>query len=123
MAHVPSQDAQEDRLAPAPRRRGAPAGPVREPEGAHLDPGDARAKLVDSAEDVALPGTRRASTRSSTRSTRATRSARAYVEAHGVAGVRRFHAQRYAALYAMEVETLPRHMNNVYLILEPGPRS
>jgi glyoxylase-like metal-dependent hydrolase (beta-lactamase superfamily II) len=90
-------------------------------EGAHLDPIDARAKLVASAHDVALSG-------HATRVEQLFRAidapdpalARAYIDQHGVAGVCRFHAGEKTRIYCLEVETLPRHVNNIYLVLEPG---
>ncbi|HZF50197.1 MAG TPA: MBL fold metallo-hydrolase [Polyangiaceae bacterium] len=43
-----------------------------------------------------------------------------YIERHGCAGVRRFGIAGGARIYLLPVETFPRHINNVYLILEPG---
>lgn len=45
---------------------------------------------------------------------------RTYIEQHGVAGVRRFHAGSGGRIYALEVETFPNHVNNVYLVLDGG---
>src|SRR5882724_7103468 len=45
---------------------------------------------------------------------------RAYIERHGVAGVRRFSTATGVVIYLMPVETLPHHINNVYLLLEQG---
>lgn len=45
---------------------------------------------------------------------------RVYIERHGCAGVRRFRAAGDVRIYMMPVETFPRHINNVYLALEPG---
>ncbi len=94
---------------------------VQDAEGAHLESIGARAKLIDAAADVARTG-------HATRLQQLTLAldagdpavARAYVDQHGVAGVRKFHAGERTRIYALEVETFPRHINNVYLVLEPG---
>lgn len=88
-------------------------------EGAHLSPKEARAKLQESRDEVALAGAEE-------RVSRLVRALdggreddrRVYREQHGVAGVRRFHARGGARIYAMCVETFPHHVNNVYLLLE-----
>jgi glyoxylase-like metal-dependent hydrolase (beta-lactamase superfamily II) len=93
-------------------------------EGNHLAPAEARAKLAASPEDVLRTG----------HAVRVEQlfhaidagaaadpiPARAYIDHYGVTGVRRFHAGEKTRIYAMEVETLPRHVNNIYLVLEPG---
>jgi len=43
-----------------------------------------------------------------------------YIGRFGCAGVRLFAIEGGARIYLLPVETFPRHMNNVYLILEPG---
>lgn len=43
-----------------------------------------------------------------------------YIDRYGCAGVRRFGIAGGARIYLLQVETFPRHINNVYLILEPG---
>jgi glyoxylase-like metal-dependent hydrolase (beta-lactamase superfamily II) len=45
---------------------------------------------------------------------------REYIDRYGCAGVRRFPAPRDVRIYLLPVETFPHHINNVYLILEPG---
>ena len=45
---------------------------------------------------------------------------RAYLERFGVAGVRRFRAGGSTHIFVMPVETFPRHVNNVYLVVEPS---
>jgi glyoxylase-like metal-dependent hydrolase (beta-lactamase superfamily II) len=94
---------------------------VLDAEGRHLEPAEARAKLVASAEDVARAG-HAVRTEQLLKAIDAGEPAtvRAYIDQHGVAGVRRFHAGEKTRIYAMEVETFPRHVNNVYLVLEPG---
>jgi glyoxylase-like metal-dependent hydrolase (beta-lactamase superfamily II) len=88
-------------------------------EGVHLDPDGARLALRACEDDVAVVG-------DAERLTELLRaiddpSAReAYVRAHGVCGVRRFAAGPVARIYQMTVETFPRHVNNLYAILEPG---
>lgn len=94
---------------------------VLDAEGAHLKPAEARVQLVANAEDVARTG-------HATRVEHLFRAidvkdaalTRAYVDQHGVSGVRRFHAGEKTRIYCLEVETLPRHVNNIYLVLEPG---
>lgn len=43
-----------------------------------------------------------------------------YIERYGCAGVRLFAINGGARIYLLPAETFPRHMNNIYLILEPG---
>jgi glyoxylase-like metal-dependent hydrolase (beta-lactamase superfamily II) len=45
---------------------------------------------------------------------------RDYLARYGCCGVRRFSARGDVAIYLMPVETFPHHINNVYLVLEPG---
>jgi len=45
---------------------------------------------------------------------------RDYIARDGCAGVRRFSARGDVAIYLMPAETFPHHINNVYLVLEPG---
>jgi glyoxylase-like metal-dependent hydrolase (beta-lactamase superfamily II) len=90
-------------------------------EGAHLDPADARARLAESAGDVALAGEEaRAASLSRALEGGTADDRRAYVDQHGIAGVRRFRAGSGARIYALEVETFPNHVNNVYLLMEDG---
>ncbi len=42
---------------------------------------------------------------------------RAYAAGHGFLGVRRFDTEKSRRLYRLQVETLPRHVNNLHLIL------
>jgi glyoxylase-like metal-dependent hydrolase (beta-lactamase superfamily II) len=90
-------------------------------EGAHLDPAEARARLAEHADEVALAGAE----------ARAAQLARAidggreddrrvYLDQHGVGGVQRFHSKAAARIYSLSVETFPKHINNVYLLLEEG---
>src|SRR5262245_49954072 len=46
--------------------------------------------------------------------------AREYIERFGCAGVVRFPLRGGVTIYLLPVETFPNHINNVYLILEPG---
>jgi hypothetical protein len=91
--------------------------------GAHLAPADARERLSQLSEDVALLGlagrvSELVNVLDAAGSSRAVLK-RAYVEYHGVAGVQRFRAGANSALvYSLSVETFPRHVNNVYLIRE-----
>jgi glyoxylase-like metal-dependent hydrolase (beta-lactamase superfamily II) len=122
MQHVPSKTRKKIEWL-LRRAEGALLPPaVLAAEGAHLDVPGARAKLASDAADVALAGfTARAEALSRAIDAGAgSDAARAYVDAHGLAGVRKFHAGERTRVYSMEVETLPRHVNNVYLLLEPG---
>lgn len=93
-------------------------------EGAHLAPDEARAVLVAAGEEVTRAG-HAARAEQLFRAVDARRAgddalARAYADQHGMAGVHRFHAGERTRIYCFEVETFPRHVNNVYLLLEPG---
>ncbi len=95
--------------------------PVLAAEGAHLAPADARAKLVSNAEDVARTGhAPRVAQLFHALDSGDPVVVRTYVDQHGAAGVRRFHAGEKTRIYCLEVETLPRHVNNIYVLLEPG---
>ena len=90
-------------------------------EGAHLAPADARVKLVASADDVARTGhAGRVEQLLHAIDAGDPAVARGYIDQHGIAGVRRFKAGEKTRIYCLEVETLPRHVNNVYLVLDPG---
>ena len=92
-----------------------------EAEGAHLAPAQARATLVESAEDVARTGhAARVEQLFHAIDMGDLAVSRAYIDQHGVAGVARFHAGEKTRIYCLEVETFPHHVNNVYLVLEPG---
>lgn len=93
--------------------------PVLAGEGAHLKPHDARAALGAHASDVAELGLAQRLEQLDAAIADASL-ARAYVDAYGVCGVRRFHAGERTQIYLLSVETLPRHVNNIYVILEPG---
>ncbi len=45
---------------------------------------------------------------------------RDYLARHGCAGVRKFPARGDVHIYLMPAETFPHHINNVYLVMEPG---
>jgi glyoxylase-like metal-dependent hydrolase (beta-lactamase superfamily II) len=87
-------------------------------EGAHLDPAEALSKLAADAAQVAQVGAeaRVEQLRGAIAGGDAER--HKYIEQHGVAGVQRFHSNGGARIYAMSVETFPKHVNNVYLVLE-----
>lgn len=92
---------------------------VRGAEGAHLDPDGARLALRAAVDEVGIAGaTARldhlvlAETDEHARGT--------YLREYGVAGTRRFHAGKDTRIYQLSVETFPRHVNNVYVVLEPG---
>ncbi|WP_394838181.1 MBL fold metallo-hydrolase [Pendulispora rubella] len=89
-------------------------------EGVHLEAKEARARLADSGEPLqamdlvgrfeqlerALDGD--------------AEKRRAYIDQYGAAGVQRFRAGTETRIYCLSVETFPRHVNNVYVVLEPG---
>jgi len=88
-------------------------------EGAHLDPDGARLALRACRDDIPLvcddhrlDDLLRAIDDPTARA--------AYVAAYGVAGVRRFAAGKHTRIFALTVETFPRHVNNVYVVVEPG---
>jgi glyoxylase-like metal-dependent hydrolase (beta-lactamase superfamily II) len=88
-------------------------------EGAHLDPADARRRLDDLAAErpdlgiaprvAALDEAVRHPSRRG-----------GYVDRFGCCGVRRFDAAGGATIVQLTVETFPRHVNNIYLVLDPG---
>jgi glyoxylase-like metal-dependent hydrolase (beta-lactamase superfamily II) len=90
-----------------------------EREGQHLRPEEARARLDELAtlrpELELAPRLARLDEALASDVRR-----REYVERFGCAGVRRFTTQRDVVIYLMPVETFPHHINNVYLLLEPG---
>jgi glyoxylase-like metal-dependent hydrolase (beta-lactamase superfamily II) len=90
-------------------------------EGRHLDPRDALFKLVEERDEVALVGAQER-VEDLARVANGGRDAdrRGYLEQYGVAGVQRFHSQNGTRIYLMSVETFPRHINNIYLLIEPG---
>jgi len=88
-------------------------------EGAHLDPRGALAKLAEVPEEVALVGAQpRVDQLARAIEGGRDDDRRVYVEQHGVAGVQRFRSKGGARIYGMSVETFPRHVNNVYLLVE-----
>jgi glyoxylase-like metal-dependent hydrolase (beta-lactamase superfamily II) len=92
---------------------------VREREGRHLEPEAARARLGELAgerPELALaPRLERLDEASAVEAKR-----REYVERFGCAGVRRFRTAGDVVIYLLQVETFPRHINNVYVVVEPG---
>lgn len=93
------------------------SGAVLEAEGSHLLPAEALAKAEKLAAE--MPGLE---ARLSLLKDAAGGSLRRseYIERYGCAGVRRFAIEGGARIYLLPVETFPRHMNNVYLIMDPG---
>jgi glyoxylase-like metal-dependent hydrolase (beta-lactamase superfamily II) len=91
-------------------------------EGAHLEPREALEELAQSKDEVALVGAteRVEQLVEAVGAASGAERRRAYVEHFGVAGVRRFHAGKETRVYLLSVETFPRHVNNVYVVLEPG---
>lgn len=88
-------------------------------ESRHLDPADARRRLGEiAAEHPDLALAPRLARLDEAIAGGAGRDD--YLERFGCAGVRRFRASNGAAVYLMTVETFPRHINNIYLVVEPG---
>jgi glyoxylase-like metal-dependent hydrolase (beta-lactamase superfamily II) len=94
---------------------------VLELEGAHLDPDGARLALRACEDDVAVVGDQ-ARLVDLLRALDDDAARAAYVLAYGVCGVRRFAAGPGGRprIYQLTVETFPRHINNVYAIVEAG---
>lgn len=86
--------------------------------GAHLDPAAARLALRVAPDDVAIVGASERVNLLLAAESDAVARAR-YVETYGVCGTRRFQAGD-AVIYGMSVETFPRHVNNIYLVVEGG---
>jgi len=99
-------------------------------EGAHLDPERALARLRDMTQSPEADGgpfaelelRARVARLDEARSGDARR--RDYIDRHGCCGVRRFVAGTPGipgpTIFLMPVETFPHHVNNVYLLIEPG---
>lgn len=90
------------------------AGPA-----AHLDPDGARLALRAMADDLLAVG-EHARLDQLLHADRDPAVRACYIAERGVAGVRSF-AAGPARIYRLEVETFPRHVNNVYLVLEGPP--
>lgn len=89
-------------------------------EGAHLDPDGARLALLAMSDDLAVVG---ASERlqALVDATDDPSARGRYVEIHGAAGVRRFLTRAAGTrIYRFEIETFPRHVNNVYVVCKDG---
>ena len=88
-------------------------------EAKHLAPIEAEQKLR--ALDVEAPdlhlGARLTALAEATNSYAARRD---YLTRYGCAGVRRFTARGDVAIYLLPCETFPHHINNLYLVIEPG---
>lgn len=92
---------------------------VRAAEGAHLDPDGARLALRVAVDEVAIAdATARLDHLLRAESDAAARDT--YLAEYGVAGTRRFRAGKDARIYQVSVETFPRHVNNVYVVIESG---
>lgn len=91
----------------------APPDALRAGEASHLDPEGARLALRAAEDEVAIAG-------ESERLAQLFARDEGYVARHGVCGVRRFHAGKETRIYQLAVETFPRHVNNVHVVLEPG---
>lgn len=88
-------------------------------EGKHLEPAEAERQLREiDAQDPSFGVARRLDALARAADSYAARSD--YLARHGCCGVRRFPARGDVAIYLLPVETFPRHINNVYLLIEPG---
>ena len=107
----------EGALLPDALRRATGPSPA---PAAHLDPDGARLALVACRDDVEVVGDL---ARLDDLFAALDRSAeqRSYIAKYGVAGVRRFDAGgARTRIYQLSVETFPRLVNNVFVIVEPG---
>jgi glyoxylase-like metal-dependent hydrolase (beta-lactamase superfamily II) len=92
---------------------------VLEREGRHLDPREATQRLDQLAQEYPeLELGPRLIRLTEALGSEARR--REYLKRHGCAGVRRFTTASDVTIYLMRVETFPHHINNVYVLLEPG---
>jgi glyoxylase-like metal-dependent hydrolase (beta-lactamase superfamily II) len=90
-------------------------------EGSHLDPRDALFKLAAAHDEVVQVGVEaRVAKLTELLNGGEKADRRGYLEQYGAAGVQRFHSKGGTRIYAMSVETFPRHINNIYLLVEPG---
>ena len=88
-------------------------------EGKHLAPAEADAALQEIDRDTpALGIAARLAMLNEAKDSYQSRSD--YLARYGCAGVRRFTARGDVAIYLLPVETFPNHINNVYLVIEPG---
>jgi glyoxylase-like metal-dependent hydrolase (beta-lactamase superfamily II) len=92
---------------------------VRTAEGAHLDPDGARLALRVAVDEVGIADAT-ARLDHLLRAETADDARHAYATQYGIAGTRRFHAGKETRIYQISVETFPRHVNNVYVVVEPG---
>ena len=122
MAHVPSRIRKKIEWLLGRAEGGLLPDALLSAVGAHLQPREALEKLAASKDEVALVGAaeRVEQLVSALAAGEGDESRRSYVEHHGVAGVRRFHAGKEATIFLLAVETFPRHVNNIYIVLEPG---
>ncbi len=91
---------------------------VLEKEGAHLEPADAASRLA--ALSTERPDLELGPRLDALASAAAGAGRRDYLERFGCAGVRRFPVKGGVTIYLLPAETFPHHINNVYLLLEPG---
>ena len=93
--------------------------PVLADEGKHLAPADAERALREiDAEHPELGLAARLDALAQAVDSYPSR--RDYLARHGCVGVRRFSARGDVAIFLLPAETFPHHINNVYLVLEPG---
>jgi glyoxylase-like metal-dependent hydrolase (beta-lactamase superfamily II) len=88
-------------------------------EGAHLDPKGALENLLANKDQITQVGDdARFAELEIAIAHKKKDDIRAYVDRRGIAGVRAFTTNGGARIYLMRVETFPRHINNVYVILK-----
>jgi len=84
-----------------------------------LDPDGARLALLARTDELEIAGATDRLTHLLAAETD-THAREKYIETYGACGVRRFHAGTDARIYQLAVETFPRHVNNIYVVLEGG---
>ncbi len=90
-------------------------------EGAHLAPAEARRSLDElAAEHPELASSLGPRLAHLDDSLAGDARRRDYLDRYGCVGVRRFTTQPNVTIYLMPAETFPHHINNVYLLIEPG---
>jgi len=120
MAHVPSRVRKKVEWLLRRAEGALLPDAVLSAEGAHLGPGEARVRLAASAAEVDQLGLTARAEQLGRVLDGGAELRNAYVEQHGACGVARFRAGPRTRVYLMPVETFPRHVNNVYVVLEPG---
>jgi glyoxylase-like metal-dependent hydrolase (beta-lactamase superfamily II) len=123
MVHVPSKTRKKIEWLLRRAEGGLLPETILAAEGLHLAWPDAMRRLAEAKDEVALVGAEsRFDLLGRTIESGRAEDRAAYIEQHGVAGVRRFHASSGTRIYCLSVETFPHHINNVYVLLEDDSR-